>query len=341
MKYVKKVSSKILVVMIVLSMTISTFAATVDTKTLLVKGSSGTQVTYLQYNLNGLGYYTDSIDGVFGANTETAVKKYQKAKGLADDGKAGPNTLSTLVSEVKSIQSKLKTLGFYSGDTDGIYGSGTKTAVKSFQTKYSLSATGIANSTTISKINNTSVVKDVTYKVSITSLYQTGDTSVIKYPGGSTTVATSGCGGVSLAMAVNALKQTSYTGKQVMQWMADNGYYAGNGTVQAGLVKYATNKGLIAKYADTSSTLISNLKKGAVAIAIVKDKTGHGYFANSTSSGHYILISGYRINNGVEQIYVNNPIKTKISGWFDLSKLEKNVKNENEGYSNSYVIISK
>ncbi len=152
MNYIKKVSSKILVVMIVLSMTISAFAEEINTNGVLKRDSSGSQVTLLQYDLAGLGYYTDSFDGYFGPNTETAVKKFQKSYGLDVDGSAGPVTLSAIVLEVKIIQTKLKNLGYYSDIIDGVYGPGTKTAVKSFQTRYGLNATGIASGTTLSLI---------------------------------------------------------------------------------------------------------------------------------------------------------------------------------------------
>ena len=45
--------------------------------------------------------------------------------------------------EVKSIQKKLKELGYYKGEIDGIYGSKTKSAVISFQKNCGLTADGI------------------------------------------------------------------------------------------------------------------------------------------------------------------------------------------------------
>ncbi len=45
--------------------------------------------------------------------------------------------------EVKEVQRRLKEWGYYSGDVDGIYGSGTKSAVMAFQRKNGLTADGI------------------------------------------------------------------------------------------------------------------------------------------------------------------------------------------------------
>ena len=63
---------------------------------ILRRGSSGEAVTQLQTKLNELGYDCGKADGKFGAQTETAVKKFQKDNNLTDDGKAGPVTLQAL-----------------------------------------------------------------------------------------------------------------------------------------------------------------------------------------------------------------------------------------------------
>lgn len=54
---------------------------------LLVEGSSGNQVKFLQYRLRIKCFNPKSIDGIFGPSTTTAVKHYQTAKGLSADGK--------------------------------------------------------------------------------------------------------------------------------------------------------------------------------------------------------------------------------------------------------------
>ena len=52
-------------------------------------------------------------------------------------------------SEVRQIQTKLKNWGYYKGSVDGIYGSQTVAAVKSFQKKNGLTVDGIAGSKTL------------------------------------------------------------------------------------------------------------------------------------------------------------------------------------------------
>lgn len=54
--------------------------------------------------------------------------------------------------EVKQIQTKLKSWGYYSGNVDGIYGSKTFDAVKAFQKKNGLKVDGIAGSKTLSAL---------------------------------------------------------------------------------------------------------------------------------------------------------------------------------------------
>ncbi len=51
--------------------------------------------------------------------------------------------------EVRQIQTKLKRWGYYSGNVDGIYGSGTLAAVKKFQQKNGLKVDGIAGKQTL------------------------------------------------------------------------------------------------------------------------------------------------------------------------------------------------
>ena len=60
------------------------------------KGSSGAAVTQIQQKLSSWGYYSGSIDGIYGSGTERAVRLFQEKNGLTVDGKAGPQTLQAL-----------------------------------------------------------------------------------------------------------------------------------------------------------------------------------------------------------------------------------------------------
>ena len=64
------------------------------------QGSKGVYVAVLQDALNTLGYNAGAIDGVFGNNTKNAVIRYQRARGLAQDGIVGCNTWRTLTTQV-------------------------------------------------------------------------------------------------------------------------------------------------------------------------------------------------------------------------------------------------
>ncbi len=56
-----------------------------------------------QDDLNTLGFSTGSLDGIFGANTENAVKRYQASRGLAADGIIGCNTWRSLQENVIGV----------------------------------------------------------------------------------------------------------------------------------------------------------------------------------------------------------------------------------------------
>jgi peptidoglycan hydrolase-like protein with peptidoglycan-binding domain len=63
-------------------------------------GSTGADVKYLQQILNRINYGPLVADGIFGAKTEAAVKRFQKAFKLTVDGIVGPQTWSALQSQI-------------------------------------------------------------------------------------------------------------------------------------------------------------------------------------------------------------------------------------------------
>lgn len=130
-------------------------------KNYLEFGDKGTKVKNLQRLLNVELPATLKEDGVFGAATRTAVRKYQLSRGLVIDGIAGPATMSALTSHKKPVGNKPKpnpeTLNY--GDSgndvkelqrllnakfpsysqlvvDGLFGKATEAVVEEFQRRH-------------------------------------------------------------------------------------------------------------------------------------------------------------------------------------------------------------
>ncbi|MGN8647319.1 peptidoglycan-binding protein [Gracilibacillus sp. HCP3S3_G5_1] len=130
---------------------------------ILAKGISGEDVSELQDYLMTKGvfpYHTST--GYYGDITEEAVKDFQRKRNLKVDGIAGPETNNAIQvlrngdigKQVIHIQSQLKEAGHYDSSIDGIYGSGTVNAVKSFQKQQGLAVDGIAGPNTRSALDN-------------------------------------------------------------------------------------------------------------------------------------------------------------------------------------------
>ena len=143
----------------------------------LRKGATGSAVKDLQTKLKKLGFYNAYVDGSYGDTTVAAVKAFQKKYNLTADGVAGSETLKKLDTAyknadsntstdddslrkgatgtaVKTLQTNLKKLGFYTAYVDGSFGATTESAVKAFQKKYGLTADGVAGSATLKKIES-------------------------------------------------------------------------------------------------------------------------------------------------------------------------------------------
>ena len=59
-------------------------------------GSRGDEVTQIQTKLKRWGYYNGNIDGIYGSQTQEAVRYFQRKNGLTVDGIAGPATLKAM-----------------------------------------------------------------------------------------------------------------------------------------------------------------------------------------------------------------------------------------------------
>lgn len=140
----------------------------------LKEGMSGADVRAVKDKLFALGYYTKSVKKIthdrFGVDTTTAVKAFQKAKGLGDDGIVGELTWGALFpaekertlkflmtgADVLDLKKKLFSLGFYPTKitkiTNDRFGADTVTAVKAFQKRYNLTDDGIVGEKTRSML---------------------------------------------------------------------------------------------------------------------------------------------------------------------------------------------
>lgn len=126
----------------------------------LKKGSTGTGVKWLQWELNEAGYSV-TVDGDFGDATYTALVAFQKSAKLTVDGKCGPATRKALAGEVnpyaepstvlksgstgtgvKWLQWELRQAGYTTVTIDGSFGAKTKDALIKFQAANNLDTDG-------------------------------------------------------------------------------------------------------------------------------------------------------------------------------------------------------
>ena len=194
-------------------------------------GQSGTRVVLLQNALLQLGYPVGRVDGKYGTNTRNAVRSFQKAQKLTQDGIAGKNTLQRMEKlrsgtqttstgssaiVIPTTQSTAVTGTTYkegtlalgmtgSAVTDlqtqlktlGYYTSGidgTQEAVRAFQKASGLTADGVAGVKTQSRIADALTKASTSTQVSVA--YRT-----LK----------SGSSGTDVTNLQNALKNLSYT----------------------------------------------------------------------------------------------------------------------------------
>ena len=160
--------------------------------------STGEPVGQLQSMLKNLGYYNGEITKKYDTTTKQAVASFQKKNGLKSDGLAGAETRALLESgtgltadatptpkptaeptptkepvweipkstvkrgsegaDAKTVQTRLKELGYYQGSVDGKFGRASVNALKNFQTNNALNADGIAGKKTYAKLFNASAV---------------------------------------------------------------------------------------------------------------------------------------------------------------------------------------
>jgi N-acetylmuramoyl-L-alanine amidase len=136
-------------------------------------------VSAVQQRLKQAGAYAGNTDGVWGRDSATALERFQRSHGLV----AGPlnqatvatlglnppellavapagvaSTPSPAIAEplgpdaVRAVQVRLRQLGFYPGQIDGLWGASMQSAIKEFQQGRGLQATGQLNPATMTAL---------------------------------------------------------------------------------------------------------------------------------------------------------------------------------------------
>ena len=152
--------------------------------------AEGNVISDMQQRLQEAGSLKGNIDGVYGGDTVKAVKDFQRSRGFPVSGAIDEVTYHALRdisagtpapvvssggesygvgdsgSDVKTIQRKLKRLGYLEGEADGIYGGQTEDAVTAFQKEQGIPVTGGVNSVTRAKLNEVYVAQTGDYILS-------------------------------------------------------------------------------------------------------------------------------------------------------------------------------
>ena len=93
---VKRKIGILLIISIMLFVSYNVVVRNAEVLALSKYGSRGEEVKQIQTKLKRWGYYSGSVDGIYGSQTLAAVKLFQKKNGLTVDGIAGTKTLQAM-----------------------------------------------------------------------------------------------------------------------------------------------------------------------------------------------------------------------------------------------------
>jgi peptidoglycan hydrolase-like protein with peptidoglycan-binding domain len=129
-----------------------------------------------QQRLHTLGYYDGPADGLVGPGTRQAVEQFQRDRGLAASGDLTATTTAALRDEavpsrraaaapassrvaelsdptaVRTVQNRMRQLGFYDGPADGVWGAGTQQALERYQRSRGLERVGEPTEATLTSM---------------------------------------------------------------------------------------------------------------------------------------------------------------------------------------------
>lgn len=112
----KKSIAILLIALCVISIVSISFPTKVADAAVVRYGSSGSEVKKIQQKLKSWGYYTGSVDGIFGSKTREAVRYFQRKNGLTVDGIVGKKTAQAMGITLSNSSSSSSNTGYSSSD---------------------------------------------------------------------------------------------------------------------------------------------------------------------------------------------------------------------------------
>lgn len=141
-------------------------------------------IRLVQDHLRQAGAYTGAVDGIWGADSQAALERFQQTHSLQVTGQLNQVTVTALglapadllaagqatapsaaaaasplaapaslsPDAIRAVQTRLQQLNFYSGGVDGLWGAETQAAIQRFQQGRGLQANGQLNPATISAL---------------------------------------------------------------------------------------------------------------------------------------------------------------------------------------------
>ena len=244
------------------------------------------------------------MEETFSSKLKTAVKNFQKSRGLEVDGVAGPKTLTALANQLPEVK-----YGDYSGNAyvkavqalvsttiDGEYGKNTRANVLAFQATAQLKKTGDIS------INDWRALFGCTYtkytesepKKTVIPIqpvdYKQGDSRWGKKlytccGNKSQTIASSGCGPTSMADIMATWIDGSITPVEMCSYSLKHGFRTINNGTTWGFFVSIAKAYKFPGFVQTKSmaTARAALKNGALVVASM----GPGYW---TKGGHFICL---------------------------------------------------
>ena len=126
---------------------------------------------------------------------------------------------------------------------------------------------------------------------------------VCTYGGEAKSVATSGCGAASLAMALGSIKGSKVNPTDLFREAYNAGKYSGDGLSHGTISWLGKNHGVSVSWTDNINSVYSALESGKGVIFHTKSDSKYHF----TTQGHYIFLKGAKTQGGIKKVYVFDP----------------------------------